>query len=135
MHDSTVAVLFVVAIDIEHQCKFLHSRAQVNWLLSTPTQFQSNEVTLAKSPVMVERVARFLSRKGLWVYSKLYNLLPKVIEKHVTHVLHLLLDVGLPLEALCRSLRQNVQLDEMLIPGKETQSLKETRPADLGLLR
>ena len=84
---------------------------------------------------MVERVARFLSRKGLWVYSKLYNLLPKVIEKHVTHVLHLLLDVGLPLEALCRSLRQNVQLDEMLIPGKETQSLKETRPADLGLLR
>ena len=42
---------------------------------------------------MVERVACLLSREGLGVYSKLYDLLTKVIEKHVTHVFHLLLDI------------------------------------------
>ena len=134
VHDATVAVLLVVAIDVEHQGKLLHSGAQIERLPFTPTQLQSDEVTLAKYPVVIERVASFLSREGLWMNSELNDLLSKVVEEHVTHVLHLFFDVGLPLEAVSCRLRQDVKLDEVLIPGKETQSLKETRPADLRFL-
>ena len=61
--------------------------------------------------------------------AQLENLLSKVVEKHVTQVFHLFLDVRLPLEALVRRLRQDVQLDEVFIAGKETKSLKQAGPS------
>ena len=84
---------------------------------------------------MIERVASLLSSERLWMNSELNDLLSKVVKEHVTHVLHLFFDVGLPLEAVSCRLRQNVQLDEVLVSGKETESLKETRPANLRFLR
>ena len=135
MHDATVAVLLAVAIHVEHQGKPLHSGTQIKRLSFTPTQLQSDEVTFAKRPVMIERVASLLSSERLWMNSELDDLLSKLVEERVTQVLHLFFDIGLPLEAVGCRLRKDVQLYEVLVPSEETHSLKETRPADLRFQR
>ena len=49
---------------------------------------------------MVQGVMRLISCKRAWMDPELEDLLSEVVEEHVTQVLHLLLNVRLPLEAL-----------------------------------
>ena len=59
---------------------------------------------------------------------ELQDLLTEVIKQHVTQILHLFLDIGLPFEALIRSLGQDVELDEVLVASEETKSFEQSSP-------
>lgn len=119
MQDSTVAVLLVVAIYIEHQRELLDCRSQVYGLLLAPTKLEPYEVAFAKRPVIVERIARVFARKRSRMDTQLEDLLSQVVEQHVAQVLHLFLDVALPFETLGLRLGQNIQLDEVLVASEK----------------
>ena len=55
---------------------------------------------------------------------KLEQLLAEVVKKHIAEVLYLLVNVALPLEVLFSGLAQDIQLDEVLVPCEEAESLE-----------
>ena len=81
MHNSTVSVLLVVAVDVKHEAELLHARAQVNRLGLAATKFEANKVAFAEHEVAVDLVAGLFPREGAWVNPQLKQLLPQITKE------------------------------------------------------
>jgi hypothetical protein len=77
---------------------------------------------------MIKSVSSFFTRERPWMDSNFKDLLSIVIEKQVAQILHLLVHVALPLEALCCCLREDVKFDKVLVSGEESQTFEKLCP-------
>ena len=134
VHDAAVAVLLVVPIYVKHETELLHGRAQVNRLLLAATELEPDEVALTEGPVVVKSVPGLLSCKRPRINPQLNYLLAKVVEQQVAQVFQLFVDIALPFQIFVLRLRQDVELNEVLVTSKEPKSFEELCPRSQLLL-
>ena len=79
---------------------------------------------------MIECVSCFLSAKWSWMDPQFQNLLSIIIEEQIAQILHFFVHIALPFEALCRCLRENVQLNEVFIAGEKSETFEKLSPGE-----